>query len=94
VHACEGETESALSTLFLLALLEHGPRSADRWFDRWREANDRLRGHFPEMRRLYRAHNGNWLAALDDIRAVADLGPFRDILEVAAARPELLSDLV
>ena len=53
VHGCESETESALSTLFLLALLEHGPESAAHWFERWREANDRLRPHFPEMRRLY-----------------------------------------
>jgi hypothetical protein len=93
VHGCEGETESALSTLFLLGLLDEGPQSISRWFDRWREANDRLRPHFPEMRRLYRARGKDWIAALEAIRDAVDLGPFGDMLTVAVRRAEILSGL-
>ena len=93
VHGCEGETESALSTLFLLALLEHGPESAAHWFARWREANDRLRPHFPEMRRLYEERGKDFAAALDAIGAVVDLGPLHDILAVAKRYAPILSGL-
>ena len=93
VHGCEGETESALSTLLLLGLLDDGPQSIGRWFPRWRQANDGLRPHFPEMRRLYRAKGKDWPAALEAIRDTVDLGPFDDILAVAKRRPEILSGL-
>jgi hypothetical protein len=93
VHACSGETESALSALFFLALVEHGPGSAPHWFDRWLEANERLRPHFPEMRRLYAEQERDFSAAVRSIAAVVDLGPFRDILAVAARHEEALSDL-
>jgi hypothetical protein len=93
VHACPGETESALSALFLLALVEHGPGSASHWFDRWLEANERLRPHFPEMRRLYEEQDRDFTAAVRSIAAVVDLGPFRDILAVAARHEEALSHL-
>ena len=93
VHGCEGETESALSTLFLLALLEHGPESAAHWFDRWREANDRLRPHFPEMRALYEEHGKDFAAALDAIGAAVDLGPLHDIVLVAKRHGAILSGL-
>ena len=93
VHGCEGETESALSTLLLLGLLDDGPASVHRWFERWRQANDGLRPHFPEMRRLYRAKGKDWSAALEAIRDTVDLGPFGDILAGAERRPEILSGL-
>ena len=93
VHGCGGETESALSTLLLLGLLEDSPDSIRRWFLRWREANDRLRPHFPQMRRLYRAKGKDWTAALRAIRDIVDLGPFADLLAVAARRTEILSGL-
>ena len=93
VHGCAGETESALSTLFLLALLEHGPESAFHWFDRWRIANDRLRPQFPEMRRLYEERGRDFAAAVGAIAAVVDLGPFRDILAVAERNAGALSGL-
>jgi len=93
VHGCEGETESALSTLFLLALLEHGPESAAHWFARWREANDRLRPHFPVMRRIYEMQGRDFAGALDAIGAVVDLGAFRDILAVAKRHAPILNGL-
>ncbi len=93
VHGCGGETESALSALFLLALLEHGPDSAARWFGRWREANDRLRPDFPRMRRIYRDESCEFAAALDDIAALFDLGTFADILAVARRYGPLLDGL-
>jgi hypothetical protein len=93
VHGCDGETESALSTLLLIGLLEDDPRSIHRWFGRWRQANDRLRPHFPEMRRIYRAKGKDWPTALQAIRDIVDLGPFADILAVATRRTEILSGL-
>ncbi len=92
-HGCEGETESALSTLFLLALLEHGPESAARWFERWREANDRLRPHFPGMRSIYRDESCDFAAALDAIAAAFDVGAFADIVAVARRYGPLLDGL-
>jgi hypothetical protein len=93
VHGCGGETESALSALFLLALLEHGPGSAARWFERWREANDRLRPDFPRMRAIYRDESCDFAAALDAIAADFDLGAFADILAVARRYGPLLDGL-
>jgi hypothetical protein len=93
VHGCDGETESALSTLLLLGLLDDGPESIGRWFGRWREANDRLRPHFPEMRRLYRARGKEWVIALEAIRDAVDLGPFGAMLAVAARHASVLSGL-
>ncbi len=93
VHGCGGETESALSALFLLALLEHGPESAGRWFDRWREANDRLRPDFARMRRIYRDESCDFAAALDAIAAAVDLDAFAEILAVARRYGPLLDGL-
>jgi hypothetical protein len=93
VHGCDGETESALSTLLLLGLLEDNPDRIRRWFLPWRQANDRLRPHFPEMRRIYRAKGKDWTDSLEAIRRAVDLGPFADILAAAARRPEILSGL-
>jgi hypothetical protein len=90
---CEGETESLLSTLLLLGLLDHGLASLHRWFIRWRLANNRLRKHFPTMRHIYREHRKNWSAALETIQKKVDLGPFDDILAVARRRHRILSGL-
>lgn len=93
VHACDGETESALSTLFLLALVEDGPESAARWFARWLDANDRLRPHFPRLRRLYREQGEDFSDTLATIGAVVDLDAMRDILAVARRHASILNDL-
>jgi hypothetical protein len=45
------------------------------------------------MRRLYRARGKDWIAALKAIRDAVCLGPFGDMLAVAARRPEILSGL-
>ncbi len=92
-HGCEGETESALSTLFLLALLEDGPGSAERWFARWRDANDLLRPHFPELRRMYRKEGRDFAATLDAIACVVDLRALGDILAVARRHGPILDGL-
>ncbi len=94
-HGCEGG--SALSTLVLLALLEHGPESAahwfDRWRDRWRDANGRLRPHFPEMRRLYEEQAKDFAASLEAVGSVIDLGAFCDIVAVAQRHAPILNGL-
>jgi hypothetical protein len=92
-RGCAGETESALSALFVLALVEHGPESAAAWFERWREANDRLRPRFAEMRRLYKAAGSDWVEALAAIADAVDLGGFADILAVAGGHETVLDGL-
>ncbi len=69
-----GETETALSTLFFLHLLEESTRkpfnkdgkckqdiyfTIKKWFYRWEEANKWLSPYFREMRRLYIETNGS-----------------------------------
>lgn len=93
VHGCEGETESALSALFLLALLDDGPGSAERWFARWREANDLLRPHFHELRRMYREEGKDFAATLDAIASFVDLRALDDIVAVARRHDPILDGL-
>jgi hypothetical protein len=92
-HGCTGETDSSLSVLFLLGLLDDGPESAWQWFGRWREANDRLRPHFSEMRRLHEALGGSFSAALDALSEFVDLAPLGEVVAVAERHRDLLERL-
>ena len=68
-----GETESALSTLFLLHLLEQDTESILFWFAKWQEANGKFRPHFPLARRIYQQNHGSFL------RTMARLGEDLDL---------------
>ncbi len=72
-----------------MALLENAPH----WFARWREAKDRRRPHFPELRRLCDELRTDFAAANDAIGAAVDLGAFRDILAAAQRHAPILNDL-
>ena len=93
VHGCRGETESALSTLLLLNLLDHGPETMDQWFSKWIDANNYLRSWFPMMRKTYREKRMDFMSALQSIKARVDLGPVEEFVSVGTRYPELLSNL-
>ncbi len=91
VYGCRGETESALSTLFLLNILDDGLDRADYWFQRWIEVNDYLRSWFPQMRSIYRENRMNFLSSLQSIARRVDLEPVEDYVRVGTKYPDLLS---
>ena len=93
VYGCRGETESALSTLFLLNILDDGLDRADYWFQRWIEVNDYLRSWFPQMRNIYRENQMNFLSSLQSIARRVDLAPIEDFIRVGTKHPDLLSAL-
>jgi hypothetical protein len=93
IHGCGGETESALSTLLLLNLLDDGPETIAHWFSRWIEVNDYLRSWFLIMRRTYREKRMDFLSSLKDIEGRVDLAPVEDFVSVGKRYPELLSNL-
>ncbi len=93
VHGCCGETESALSTLLLLNLLDHGPETMDHWFSKWIDANDYLRSWFPLMRKTYREKRMDFISTLQGIKGRVDLSPVEDFVSVGTMYPELLSNL-
>ena len=94
LHACEGETESALSTLLLLNVLEHGEESLYYWFRRWLEANSHFQSHFLSMKALYKENRGNFMATIDRLSEQLDLMPFNDFLEAGKKYPQYLSGLI
>ena len=93
VYGCAGETESVLSTLFLLNLLESGFQSVAYWFERWIEANDYLRSWFPRMRETYRRNRMDFVDSLEQIEEGVDLDPVRDFISVGKRYPAFLSEL-
>ena len=94
LHACGGETESALSTLLLLNVLEHGEDSLYYWFRRGLEANRRFRSHFLSMKALYKKNRGDFMATIDRLSEQLDLVPFNDFLEAGKKYPRYLSGLI
>ena len=93
VYGCRGETESALSTLFLLNILDDRLERIDYWFQRWIEVNDYLRSWFPQMRITYRENRMNFLSSLQSIARRVDLAPIEDFVRVGTKYPDLLSEL-
>ena len=94
VYGCRGETESALSTLFLLNILDDGLERVSYWFERWIEANDYLRSWFPQMRVTYRENRMNFLSSLQSIARRVDLAPIEDFVRVGTKYPNFLSELL
>ena len=93
VFGCQGETDSALSTMFLLNLLESGMQSAMFWFERWDAANSHFRQRFPEIRDVYQESGSDYLTAFSRISKDLDLTPFDDFLSVGSKYPACLSHL-
>jgi hypothetical protein len=93
VYGCGGETESVLSTLFMLNILDSGLQKADYWFERWIKANDYLRSWFPQMRSIYRENRMDFLCSLQRIAERIDLNPVEDFIRVGEKYPAYLSEL-
>lgn len=61
IYGADGESETALSTLCLLNIWEHGIPSAMKWFTRWIKANSYFRPKFEEIREeFYCSHCQSW----------------------------------
>ena len=93
IHGCKGETESALSILFLLNILQDGPDKAGWWFKRWNDANDYFRVWFPVMRDIYKECERDFLLAIERISEKVDLESFEDLWEIGKKHPWNLSGL-
>ncbi|MCX7039006.1 MAG: hypothetical protein NT005_07735 [Spirochaetes bacterium] len=94
VSGAEGETETLLSTLFILHLAREGEGRAGELFEEWALANRIVRPFFEQARDLYRSTGGDPLAVLSFLEGVADLGPSRRFLALAGASVEYLAGLV
>jgi len=94
VLGAEGETETLLSTLFVLHLAREGESRAEGLFEEWALANRIIRPFFEQARALYRATGGDPLAVLSFLEGVADLGPSRRFLALAGSAVEYLAGLV
>ena len=93
VMGCCGETESALSTLFLLHILAEGPDGLLHWFENWVEINDRLRPHFPLARRIYQQNHGRFLDTLTALGERVDMGRYGDFLSLTGEYGDYLDAL-
>ena len=102
VRGAEGETETLLSTLFVLHLARDGPcrkkcacsAGLDLLFDQWVLANRIIRPFFAPSRELYRRTGGDPLAVLAYLERATDLGPVRGFLALAGSRVEYLTGLL
>jgi hypothetical protein len=94
VSGAEGETETLLSTLFVLHLAREGQDRARGLFEEWAIANRIVRPFFEQSRALYRSTGGDPLAVLSFLEGVTDLGPSRRFLALAGASLEYLAGLV
>jgi hypothetical protein len=93
VLGAESETETLLSTLFLLHLEEEGRAALPELFAQWVLANRLIRPFFGPAREMYAGSGGDPLHVLDWLGGVADLGPVAGFLDLARRRPEYLSGL-
>jgi hypothetical protein len=93
IHGAAGETETALSTLCLLGVLEDGIATLEKWFTRWIEANEYFRPWFALMRETYRAQGRVFASAIAEIGRLIDLGPFGDMLSAGMKHPEYLDNM-
>ncbi len=93
VHGAEVETETLLTTLFLLHLCFRGTSAAPRLFDQWARCNSIIGPCLPEARERYRRAGGNPLPVLEFLDAVVDLSPVQDFLDLARQRPEYLTGI-
>jgi hypothetical protein len=94
VHGAEAETETLLSTLFVLHLAREGPGALETIFAQWVLANRIIRPFFGPARELYGKTGGDPLAALAWLEGEADLGPVRGFLALAASSTEYLAGLL
>ena len=93
IMACSGETESALSTLFLLNLLEGGSTEILYWFRRWIAANEYFFPVFQEARKIYKQNQDDFVYTLKVMSEMVDITPFADFFSPAPKYAGLLENL-
>ena len=91
IHGCDGETDTSLSTLFLLNLFVNGMDRLHFWFNRWIQVNDYCRPWFDEMREVYEVNDRNFLATLDLLSHTMDLDPVAEFSRVGKKYPSFLT---
>jgi hypothetical protein len=94
IFGAEGETETLLSTMFLLHLAEEGFADIKGLFEDWVLANRIIRPKFNEARALYAETGGDPLKVLDFLSGAVDLTPVLPFLEIARKRADVLSGLL
>ena len=93
VHGAETETETLLSTLFLLHLEVDGVAKAARWFDQWVLANRLIGPVLEEARWRYRRSGRDPIPVLDFLRHTVNLDPVEEFLALARRFPEYLTGI-
>jgi len=93
VHGSPEDTETALSTLFLLNLAMAGWRDIAHWFRRWIDANAWFRPHFAEINASYDRNGGDFMATLNELGGAIDLEPFADFIAPGRSHAEYLTGL-
>jgi hypothetical protein len=91
-RGADGETETLLSTLFLLHLTEGGGTEA--LFAQWAMANSLIRPLFEPARELYAHSGGDPLRVLSWLEETVDLSPVCAFLALARRKPEYLAGLL
>jgi hypothetical protein len=94
VHGAEGETETLLSTLFVLHLAREGPAGLAALFEQWVLANRLIRPFFEPCRELYRSTGGDPRAALSYLERRVDLGAVKGFLSIVDSCLEYLTGLL
>jgi len=89
----EGETETLLSTLFLLHLHKSGIPALPGLFSQWVLANRLIRPLFGPAREMYARSGGDPLPVLNWIEGETDLAPVESFLGLARRHPEYLTGL-
>jgi len=93
VHGAKTETETLLSTLFLLHLAVEGVAQATRWFDQWVLANHLIGPVLEEARWRYRRSGRNPIPVLDFLENAVNLDPVDEFLSLARRFPQYLTGI-
>jgi len=93
VHGAETETETLLSTLFLLHLEVEGVAQAARWFDQWVLANRLIGPVLEEARWRYRRSGRDPIPVLDYLENAVNLHPVDEFLALARRFPRYLTGI-
>jgi hypothetical protein len=93
IYGSEGESETVLSSLFLLHLLECSFQEISHWVVRWQAANIYFRPWFSTMRKIYKSKGKDFIGTLTEVEKYVDVSPFMDFIGVGLKYASFLSQL-
>ncbi len=99
IFATPDETETALSTLFFLHLLEdvktqvYNKSSTGKWFNLWKNTNIYLAPHFEEMREIYLENAGNPEAVIEKLKRILFCEEIKEFTNLYYRYPQFLEGL-